>query len=74
MPERKVKVSDDKSWVTVSYTVNMGNYESMRIEMGFSKGIGKKDPVKQIDSMYDELEKELNTKVSKIKKGIKRKK
>lgn len=71
--ERTVVPSPDKSWVTISYTVNMGNYESMRIEMGFSKTHGKKPPIKEIEKMYDELEKKLHQKVSSIKKSKKSK-
>jgi hypothetical protein len=28
---------DDKIWVTASYTMNLGNYESLKIEAGFSQ-------------------------------------
>ena len=73
MSERKVKVADDKCWVTVSTTVNIGNYESTRIEAGFSKTYGKNAPIKLIDKMEDELEALLEAKAKRIKRNLKRK-
>lgn len=30
---------EDKIWITVSHTINTGNYESIKIETGFSRTI-----------------------------------
>ena len=35
---------EEKVWVTVSYTVNLGNYESARVEMGTSENVGTREP------------------------------
>jgi len=43
-PTKPVIPSEDQVWVTVSYTVNLGNYESAKVEMGTSQAIGDADP------------------------------
>jgi hypothetical protein len=59
---------EDKAWATLSTTINLGDFENIKIEVGYSKtvGTGKKhlDVVKQIE---DDLEDLLVSKIEQIK-------
>lgn len=47
---------DDKVWVTVHYTVNLGNYENVKLEAGFSRTIKPlEDPLVLIDQLCEEV-------------------
>ena len=35
---------EEQVWVTVSYTVNLGNYESAKVEMGTRQNVESQDP------------------------------
>jgi len=63
------KNEEQKVWVTVSETINIGNYESIKIEAGFSRSYGKtKDPVQLIENGIDGLEVLLKKKAKVIRK------
>ena len=76
-PEVKTKVSagkdndlvndGDKAWVTLAQVVNLGNYENIRIEVGYSRTIKNGvDPMELVREMEEELEDFLARKVHKI--------
>ena len=62
------KNEEQKVWVTVSETINIGNYESIKIEAGFSRSYAKKDPVQLIENGIDGLEVLLKKKAKAIRK------
>ena len=70
-----IKNDGDKVWVTVSNTINLGNYNSVKIEMGFNKTIPEdSSSMSHISSMCQTLKVELKTQSLKFKKEFKRKK
>lgn len=72
--ERTKRNDDDKVWVTISSTINLGNYENFKIEAGKSLTIKKNNnPNELIDDIIDELieivdEKGIELKYNKNKK------
>jgi hypothetical protein len=51
-----VKSEENKVWVTVTHTVNLGNFENVKFEAGFSETlIPHDDPYKMIDVMCEEI-------------------
>lgn len=65
------KVDDDKVWVTISGTVNLGNFESAKLEVGYNKTYGKEEPMELIEKITDELETFLSVKTDLLKKHSK---
>jgi len=52
----KQKNEEDRVWVTVSRTVNLGNYESHKIEAGYSQSIKEdEEPMELIQKAEAEL-------------------
>lgn len=49
------KNDEDKVWVTISRTINLGNYESIKIDAGLSRTIGINDPTDLLDVICDEV-------------------
>ena len=50
------KNEEDKVWVTITRTVNLGNYENIKIDVGMSQTLKpKEDPYKLIRSVVDDL-------------------
>ena len=69
MAKSKNKDENDKFWITVSQTVNLGNYESLKIEMGFSESYALGTvPKKMISNKTDALLSLLKIKVKNNKK------
>ena len=67
--ERTIVNENNKIWVTVSTTINLGNYENTKIEVGRSQTIKRKDnPLEIIDDITDELLEILDEKRTLIKK------
>ena len=63
------KNEEQKIWVTVSETVNTGNYESTKIEAGFSRIYANgTNPLTFIDSGINDLNAIIKKKVKKIRK------
>ena len=59
----------DKVWVTISRNVNLGNYETYKIEAGYSKTIPTgEDPMELIREMEAELAPFVNKQARVIKK------
>ena len=73
---KEIKNDGDKVWVTVSNTINLGNYNSVKIEMGFNETITSDtpSPLVKIDIMCEALKVELKKQSVKFKKEFKRKK
>lgn len=69
MERTKIITNDnDKIWVTVGYTINLGNYENFRIEVGRSQTTKKNEnPNKLIDILADELIEMIDEKGKEIK-------
>ena len=68
-----MKSNDEpKVWVTISETINTGNYQSVKIEAGYSKMYKEKENPKDILSDgIDELQKLVSKKAKKISKSRK---
>lgn len=49
------KNEEDKVWVTIERTINLGNYESVKVVAGLSRTIGKNDPTDLLDNVCDEV-------------------
>jgi divalent metal cation (Fe/Co/Zn/Cd) transporter len=62
-----IQNEEDKVWVTMVRTINLGNFNNIKYEVGYSKTIKKgEDPIKLIEEMEDELENNLSEKVNLI--------
>jgi len=59
----------DKVWVTISKNVNLGNYESYKLDVGYSQTITTEHPL----DMIEEIEKELSELVIEKTDAIKNK-
>ena len=54
--EKTIANKDDKVWVTVTYTVNLGNYENIKIEAGLSQTLlPKEDSFDLLNSLSNTL-------------------
>lgn len=51
--------AEEMVWCTVSQTVNLGNYENFKIEMGTSLVVGKDDPSKLRLELCEKLKDEV---------------
>jgi hypothetical protein len=60
----------DKVWVTISHTVNLGNFESYKVEAGYSKTIIDEEPLDMINEMHHELRAVVIEKAQRVKNGI----
>ena len=57
METKKIKNEEDKVWVNLTTTINLGVYENIKIESGYSKTIKIGDkPMELIGKMEEELE------------------
>jgi len=59
----------DKVWVTISKNINLGNYESYKLDVGYSQTITTEHPL----DMIEEIEKELSELVIEKTDAIKNK-
>lgn len=57
----------DQVWYTMSRTLNVGNYESVKFEIGESRSVDGRVP----DEVFAELRKEVNQRMSVIVKKLK---
>lgn len=66
--------TNDKCWVTVSMTINLGNYENIKVESGFSQTIKpKEDPFKLMDWMQESITPIIEEYVNELKKKFHKK-
>ena len=49
------KNDEDKVWVTISRTINLGNYESYKVEAGYSQTIGANAPTMLMEKMLKRI-------------------
>lgn len=65
------KVNKDDEVISVSYelgaTINAGNYESLRVNFGMSIQTDKKNKVKAIKTLKDEVIKEMQAEVLRLR-------
>lgn len=59
---------EQKVWVTVSETINTGNYNSVKVEAGYSKVYNKENPSILIEAGVDELLQIIQKKAKRIRK------
>lgn len=60
MERNKLITEPDKVWVTVSATFNLGNYENVKIDSGYSRTLkSKDDPAELREEMINELSEEV---------------
>ena len=63
-----IQNENDKAWCTLSQVVNLGNYENVRVEVGYSKTIKEgEDPIKIVSQIEEDLEDFLVRKIDEIK-------
>jgi hypothetical protein len=59
---------NDKAWCTLSQVVNLGNFENVRVEVGYSKTIKDgDDPIEVVRAIEEDLEDFLVSKIEQIK-------
>lgn len=68
--DKEIVNDGDKVWVTVSFTANLGNYESLKLEAGYSKTYTTEEPLDLIDEIADEVIENITAKVRVVKKQI----
>jgi len=50
------ETTEDKVWVTVSMTQNLGDYENVKVDSGYSRTINKgENPIELMENMQDEI-------------------
>lgn len=64
------KNDEDKVWVTISRTINLGNYENIKIDAGMSRTIGINDPQDLLDLVCDEVNTIVAHKAKQYKKEL----
>jgi phosphosulfolactate synthase (CoM biosynthesis protein A) len=64
---------EDQIWVTISRTINLGNYSNVKIEVGASQTvISEKYPIVAMSELCDEVFEVLKEKGKKYKKELKK--
>lgn len=48
MEDDKTGLSGDRVWLSIAQTINLGNYESLRIEYGEGQVVGNKQTFKEV--------------------------
>ncbi len=67
-----ISTNDDKAWITISRNINLGNYESYKIEAGFNRTIQiGENPIDLLIEMETELSQFINKKARILKKKSK---
>lgn len=68
---KELKNDENKVWVTVAHTINLGNYESVKIEAGYSQTF-MEHPVESIGIMTEELLQSVKVSGKRAKKLLKK--
>jgi hypothetical protein len=72
--ESLVEIKDNKCWVTISYNVNLGNYENVKIEAGYSQTIPfNRSPMDLLEEMQDNVSSLVIDEAKSLKRLLKRK-
>lgn len=65
---------EDKCWVTISYTINLGNYESLKVESGYSETVVEGiDKIKLIEEMQENIAETVISEGKILRKQLKKK-
>jgi hypothetical protein len=69
--KEEIKSEENKVWVTISHTVNLGNYESYKFDAGYSQTLLRdEDPIEKMDKMQEELRLFVLEKAQRVKSGM----
>ena len=68
--EKQISNLEDKVWVTISRTINLGNYENIKIDAGISRTIGNEDPEELLEKICDEVNTIVTHKAKQYKKEL----
>jgi hypothetical protein len=72
---KEIIQADDKVWVTVSRTINLGNYENIKVEAGMSQTLlPTEDPQIVLGMVCEQVAQKIFQKSKLYKKELKRKK
>jgi uncharacterized protein (DUF2147 family) len=67
----EIQNKEDKVWVTIDRTINLGNYENLKISAGMSRTLKENDEAAEILSdVADEVFQELSAKSRQYKKQL----
>lgn len=67
--KNEIESTENKCWVTVELTLNLGNYESIKFQSGYSRTIlVGENPTELIEEMQDEISDSVISKATQIKK------
>jgi hypothetical protein len=66
------EIKENKVWVTFSYNVNLGNYENIKIESGYSQTVKEnEDPLNLLEEMQDNISSVVIGAAKNLKKQLK---
>jgi hypothetical protein len=69
--KKEIESTENKCWVTISLTLNLGNYESIKLESGYSRTICiGEEPTELIEEMQDEISEVIINKAKQCKKQL----
>lgn len=72
--ESLVEIKDNKCWVTISYNVNLGDYENVKVETGYSQTIPfNRSPIDLLEEMQDNVASIVIDEAKSLKQLLKRK-
>ena len=72
--ESLVEIKDNKCWVTISYNVNLGDYENVKVETGYSQTIPfNRSPIDLLEEMQDNVASIVIDEAKSLKKQLKKK-
>jgi hypothetical protein len=62
--------SDDQVWYSIARTINLGNYESVKIDVGESRSTADLNP-EEAEEVYKDLRKTVNDRLAVFTKKLK---
>ena len=72
--EKVIETKDNKCWVTISYNVNLGDYENVKVETGYSQTIPfNRSPIDLLEEMQDNVASIVIDEAKSLKRLLKRK-
>ncbi|MFZ2796540.1 MAG: hypothetical protein WAZ38_13265 [Prolixibacteraceae bacterium] len=72
--EKVIETKDNKCWVTISYNVNLGDYENVKVETGYSQTIPfNRSPIDLLEEMQDNVASIVIDEAKSLKKQLKKK-
>jgi thymidine kinase len=72
--EKVIETKDNKCWVTISYNVNLGDYENVKVETGYSQTIPfNRSPIDLLEEMQDNVASIVIDEAKFLKKQLKKK-